>query len=91
MAENRTIANSPAQAVVFLETLAAIVEKSPVAYSTDYAADLAAHIRGMADAVTTEARVNRVELDTTRQYAALDWHNEAVAILFAAEHRPTFL
>ncbi|MCD4850726.1 hypothetical protein ACX800_23080 [Paenarthrobacter nitroguajacolicus] len=91
MTENRAIANSPAQAVVFLETLAAIVEKSPVAYSTDGAEDLAAHIRGMAAAVTTEANVNPGELTTTRQYAALDWHNEAVAVLFAAEHRPTFL
>ncbi len=91
MTEKRSIANSPAQAVVFLETLAAIVEKSPVAYGTDSAADLAAHIRGMAEAVTTEARVNPAELDTTRQYAALDWHNEAVAVLFAAENRPTFL
>jgi hypothetical protein len=91
MAENPIIANSPAQAVVFLETLAAIVEKSPVAYSADSAADLAAHIRGMAEAVTAEAHVNPGELTTTRQYAALDWHNEAVAVLFAAEHRPTFL
>jgi len=91
MTEKRSIANSPAQAVVFLETLAAIVEKSPVAYSTDSAADLAAHIRGMGEAVTTEARVNPAELDTTRQYAALDWHNEAVAVLFAAENRPAFL
>ena len=72
MTEKRSIANSPAQAVVFLETLAA-------------------HIRGMAEAVTTEARVNPAELDTTRQYAALDWHNEAIAVMFAAEHRPTFL
>jgi len=91
MTETRSIAQTPAQAVVFLETLAAIVEKFPVAYSTDSAEDLAAHIRGMAEAVTTGARVNPAELNTTRQYAALDWHNEAIAVLFAAEHRPTFL
>ncbi|WP_454812717.1 hypothetical protein [Paenarthrobacter nitroguajacolicus] len=90
MTENRSIANSPAQAVVFLETLAAIVEKSPVAYSTDGAADLAAHLRGMAEAVNTEAHVNPAELENVRQYSALDWHNEAIAVLFAAEHRPTF-
>ncbi|WP_311215439.1 MULTISPECIES: hypothetical protein [unclassified Arthrobacter] len=45
----------------------------------------------MAAAVTTEADLNPGELTITRQYAALDWHNEAVAVLFAAEHRPTFL
>ncbi|GLU61596.1 hypothetical protein [Paenarthrobacter ureafaciens] len=87
---NRRIAQTPAQAVVFLKTLAGLVEKSPVAYSADAAADLAAHIRGMAEAVTTEAHVHPAELNTTRQYAALDWHNEAVAVLFAAEHRSTF-
>ncbi|MFE4080443.1 hypothetical protein [Paenarthrobacter sp. YIM B13468] len=91
MTGNRSIAQTPAQAVVFLETLAGLVEKSPVAYSTDSAADLAAHIRGMAKAINTEANVNPGELTTTRQYAALEWHNEAVAVLFAAEHRPTFL
>ena len=91
MTEPRTISQTPAQAVVFLETLAAIVEKSPVTYSADSAADLAAHLRGMAEAVTSEAHVNPAELNTTRQYAALDWHNEAVAVLFAAEHRPSFL
>ncbi|AFR31297.1 hypothetical protein ARUE_232p00890 (plasmid) [Arthrobacter sp. Rue61a] len=90
MTENRSIANSPAQAVVFLETLAAIVEKSPVAYSASAAEELAAHIRGMAEAVNAEAHVNPAVLDTTRQYAALDWHTEAIAVLFAAEHRPTF-
>ncbi|WGM22961.1 hypothetical protein QEH68_22120 (plasmid) [Paenarthrobacter sp. OM7] len=90
MTENRTITNSPAQAVVFLETLAAIAEISPVAYSTDGAETLAAHIRGMAEAVNTEAHVNPSILETTRQYAALDWHCEAIAVLFAAEHRPTF-
>ena len=90
MTESRTIANNAAQAVVFLETLAALVEKSPVAYSADAAKDLAAHIRGMAEGVTTEALVNPALLDTTRQYAALDWHNEALAVLFAAEHRSTF-
>jgi len=90
MTENRTIVNSPAQAVVFLETLAAIVEKSPVAYSTDGAEDLAAHLRGMAEAVNTEAHVNPTELENARQYSALDWHNEAIAVLFAPEHRPTF-
>lgn len=88
MPENRSIANSPAQAVVFLETVAAIVEKSPVAYSGSAAEDLAAHIRDMAAAVNTEAHVNPAELDTTRQYAALDWHNEAIAVLFAADTAP---
>jgi hypothetical protein len=42
----------------------------------------------MPDAFTTTAHVNPAELETTRQYAALDWNNEAVAVLFAAEHRP---
>ncbi|MFC8411784.1 hypothetical protein [Arthrobacter sp. NPDC057259] len=88
MTTGNSIAENPAQTVVFLETLAAIVQKSPVAYSADAAADLAAHIRGMAETVTTEARVDPGTLDTTRQYAALDWHNEIVAVLFAAEHRP---
>lgn len=76
--------------MVFIETLAGLVEQSPVAYSADAAADLAAHIRGMAEAVTTAAHVNPSELNTTRQYAALDWHNEAAAVLFAAEHRAAF-
>ncbi|WP_353748067.1 MULTISPECIES: hypothetical protein [unclassified Paenarthrobacter] len=89
MTETRRTAQSPAQAVVFLEALAGLVEQSPVAYSVDAAADLTAHIRGMAEAVTTEAHVNTTELSTTRQYAALDWHNEAAAVLFAAEHRAT--
>jgi len=87
---NRIIEQTPAQAVVFLETLAGLVEKSPVAYSADAAGDLAAHIRGMAEAVSLEAHVNPAELNTTRQYAALDWHNESIAVLFAAEHRSTF-
>ncbi|UOD83372.1 hypothetical protein [Paenarthrobacter ureafaciens] len=87
MTETRSIAQTPVQAVVFLETLAALTEKSPVAYSATAAADLAAHIRGMARAVTAEAHVEAGVLDITRQYAALDWHNEAVAVLFAAEHR----
>lgn len=91
MTENSSIAQTPAQAVIFLEILAGLVEKSPVAYSTDSAADLAAHIRGMAEAITTEANVNPGELTVTRQYAARDWRNEAVAVLFAAEHRATFL
>ena len=90
MTVTHRIAQTPAQAVVFLETLAGLVEKSPVAYSADAAKDLAAHLRGMAEAVTTDAQVNPAELDTTRQYAALDWHTEAVAVLFAPEHRPTF-
>lgn len=90
MTENRTIANSPAQAVVFLETLASIVEKSPVAYSASAAEELSAHIRGMAEAVNAEAHVNPAVLETTRQYAALDWHTETISVLFAAEHRPTF-
>ena len=89
MTETPRIAQTPAQAVVFLETLAGIVEKSPVTYSTTAAADLAAHLRGMADAVTTDAHVNPAELATTRQYAALDWQNETIAVLFAAEHRTT--
>lgn len=90
MAETRRIAQTPVQAVVFLETLAGLVEKSPMAYSADAAADIAGHLRGMAEAVTIGAHVNPAELDTTRQYAALDWHNEVVAVLFAAEHRPAF-
>ncbi|MCF3140825.1 hypothetical protein LRQ04_16335 [Paenarthrobacter sp. AR 02] len=88
MTETRSIAQTLAQAVVFLGTLAAMAETSPVAYSATAAADLAAHIRGMAHAVTAEAHIEAGVLDITRQYAALDWHNERVAVLFAAEHRP---
>lgn len=87
MTTGNEISENTAQTVVFLETLASIVQKSPVAYSTDAAADLAAHIRGMAEAVATEARVDPALIVTTRQYAALDWHNEIVAVLFAADHR----
>jgi len=83
------VPETPAQAAVFLEELAKIVQKSSVAYSADAAADLAAHIRGMAEAVTTEARVDPARLSTTRQYAALDWYNEIKAVVYAAEHRPT--
>jgi len=83
------IPETPAQAVVFLEELAKIVQKSPVAYSTAAAGDLAAQIHGMAEAVTTEARIDPATLTTTRQYAALDWHNEIKVVLFAAEHRAT--
>lgn len=90
MTGTHRIAQTSAQAVVFLESLAAIVQKSPVAYSAQAADDLAAHIRGMAEAVSTDARLSPAELATTRQYAALDWHNESVAVLFAAEHRTTF-
>ena len=89
MTHSNRIPENTAQTVVFLETLAACVEKSPVTYSADAAKDLAAHIRGMADAVTTDARVDPAVLDATRQYAALDWRIELVAVLFAAEHRPT--
>lgn len=87
MTDSNKISESTAQAVVFLETLAGLVEKSPVTYSPEAAKDLAAHIRGMAEVVSTEARVNPGALETTRQYAALDWHNEIVAVLFAREHR----
>ena len=88
MTDTNRITESTAQTVVFLETLAKLVEKSPGAYSEDAAKDLAGHIRGMAEAVTTEARVDAAVLDTTWQYAALDWHNELVAVLFSREHRP---
>ena len=84
---NHTTENT-VQTVVFLETLATLVEKSPESYNADASKDLAAHIRGMAEAVTTDARVDPALLDTTRQYAALDWHNELVAVLFAPQHRP---
>lgn len=87
MTEARSIAQTPAQAVVFLETLAALAEKSPVAYSAEAAQDLAAHIRGMAQAITAEAHIDPGILNITRQYAALDWRNETTAVLFAAEHR----
>jgi hypothetical protein len=89
MTETSRTAETTAQTVVFLETLADLVAKSPVTYSPEAAQDLAAHIRGMADVVTSDARVNPALLETTRQYAALDWHNEIVAVLFAAEHRAT--
>jgi hypothetical protein len=61
-----------AQTVVFLETMAALVQKSPVTYSPEAATDLAAHIRSMADAVTTDDRVEPAILDTARQCTALD-------------------
>jgi hypothetical protein len=76
-----------AQAVVFLEALARIVEKSPVTYSTDASQELAASIRSMAEEVTTDARLDPNLLDLTRQYATLDWHNEIAAVLIAREHR----
>jgi hypothetical protein len=82
------ISETPAQAIVFLEELAKLVEKSPVTYSAGAAQDLAAHIRAMADAVNVDARVNPGVLETTRQYAALDWHSELKAVVFAKEHRP---
>ena len=88
MNETNRITENTAQTVVFLETLAALVEKSPESYSAAASKDLAGHIRAMAEAVTADAHVNPALLDTTRQYAALDWHNELVAVLFAPEHRP---
>lgn len=88
MTETSRITENTAQTVVFLETHAALVEKSPVTYSAAAAKDLGAHVRGMADAVTSNARVDPGLLDMTRQYAALDWHNELVAVLFSTEHRP---
>lgn len=76
-----------ATAVVFLEALAKIVEKSPDAYSTDAAAELADSIRSMAEEVTKDARVDPALLEVTRQYGALDWHNEIAGTLIAPEHR----
>lgn len=76
-----------AQAIVFLEALANIVEKSPVTYSTDAAQELAASIRSMAEEVTTDARVDAHLLNVTRQYATLDWHNEIAAVLIESKHR----
>lgn len=77
-----------AQAIVFLKTLARIVERSPVTYSADAARELAASIRSMAEEVTTDSYVNPSLLEVTRQYATLDWHNEIGAVLFAKEDRP---
>lgn len=77
-----------AQAVVFLEALARIVEKSPVTYSVEAAAELASSIRSMTEEVTTDSRVDPEVLDATRQYATLDWHNEIAAVLFDRENRP---
>ncbi|MGY4541360.1 hypothetical protein ACVWY0_001269 [Arthrobacter sp. UYNi723] len=76
-----------AQAVVFLEALARIVEKSPDTYSTEASMELAASIRSMAEVVTTDAFVDPSLLEITRQYATLDWHNEIAAVLIAKEHR----
>lgn len=76
-----------AQAIVFLEALASIVEKSPVTYSAEASNELAASIRSMAQVVTTDAAVDPSVLDNTRMYATLDWHNEIAAVLFAPEHR----
>ncbi|WP_028273022.1 hypothetical protein [Arthrobacter sp. UNC362MFTsu5.1] len=89
MTETSRITENTAQTVVFLEILAKLVEISPVTYSAAAAKDLAAQVRGMADAVTKDARVDPGLLDVTRQYATLDWHNELVAVLFSPEHRPT--
>ncbi|MFJ5962031.1 hypothetical protein [Pseudarthrobacter oxydans] len=89
MTETSRITENTAQTVVFLETLAKLVEKSPVTYGAAAAKDLAAQVRGMADAVTKDARVDPGLLDVTRRYATLDWHNELVAVLFSPEHRPT--
>ena len=36
-----------------------------------------------------ERGLTQAELGTTPQYAALDWQNETIAVLSAAEHRPT--
>ena len=80
-------AQNTAQAVVFLEELAKIVEKSPATYSADAAATLADSIRSMAQEVTKDARVDTALLDVTRQYAALEWHDEIAAVLIASEHR----
>lgn len=88
MTDSNRITENTAQTVLFLKTLAALLEKSPVCYSEAAAQDLAAHVRGMAEAVTNDARVDPAVLDVTRQYAALDWHNELVAVLFSPEHRP---
>jgi hypothetical protein len=76
-----------AQAVVFLEALARIVEKSPATYSEDASKELAASIRSMAEVVTRDAFIDPNLLDVTRQYATLDWHNEIAAVLIAKEHR----
>lgn len=77
-----------AQAIVFLETLAEIVEKSPVTYSTEASLELAASIRSMGDEVTRDSHVDLSLLNATRQYATLDWQNEIAAVLFDREHRP---
>lgn len=76
-----------AQAVVFLEALARIVEKSPVTYSAEAAVELAASIRSMAEVVTTDSQVDPELLERTRGYATLDWHNEIAGVLIAREHR----
>lgn len=77
-----------AKAIVFLETLAKIVEKSPVTYSAEASLELAASIRSMADEVTKDSRVDLDLLNVTRQYGALDWHNEIAAVMFDRENRP---
>lgn len=87
MTEAHLIHENTAQAVVFLEALADLVEKSPESYSADASRDLAAHIRGMAVAVTTSG-VDLDLLEVTRAFSRLDWHNELVAVLFSPEHRP---
>ena len=58
MTESNKISESPAQSVAFLETLMGLVEKSSVTYTAEAAKDLAAYIRGMAEVVSIEARVN---------------------------------
>jgi hypothetical protein len=87
MTDNKVISESTAQTVVFLEVLALLLEKSPVAYNEDAAKDLAGHIRGMAEAVNSGAHVDQTVLEVTRQYAALDWHNELMAVMFSKKHR----
>ncbi|NWL26636.1 hypothetical protein DM794_06105 [Paenarthrobacter ureafaciens] len=76
-----------ASAVVLLEVLAKIVEKSPATYSADASAELAANIRSMAEEVTKDANVDPDLLNRTRDYGALDWHNEIACTLINKEHR----
>lgn len=75
------------QAVVFLEVLAGIVAKSPVAINEGFAMDFAGHLLQLAESVIVEAQVNGHALEVTRAYASLDWHGEILANLISPEHR----
>jgi hypothetical protein len=87
LTKNMVISETAAQTVVFLEELAKIVEKSLVTYSKAAAEELAGHIRGMSEAVESDTHVDRIVLARCREYAALDWRSELLAVMVPKDHR----